>query len=910
MPPRRPSRSDGEGGKPARSSARLKDYRAKRDFDTTAEPSGDTKRREAKKRPATKLQARKRAASRPAEQAPRFVVHEHSATRLHWDLRLERDGVLASWAVPKGLPQAPKENHLAVWTEDHPLEYVDFHGEIPKGQYGAGTMKIWDHGTYEVLKWEPRKIEVALHGERVDARYALFPISSPPAEGERPKEWMIHRMDPAADAAREPMPEHVKPMLARAGSLPAGDDGWSYEIKWDGVRAIAYSTPGELRLESRNLKEITGSYPELARLNRALSSHQAILDGEIVAFDEHRRPSFAALQRRMHVGSPSQAKRLAKAAPVTYMIFDLLWLDGHSLMALRYEQRRELLEALQLSGAAWQTPDHLQGRGRDVLKATAEQQLEGIVAKRLDSPYEPGSRGSSWVKIKNVGRQEVVIGGWLPGEGRRERRIGALLVGVYDPDGSFRYAGRVGTGFRDAELDRLGKLLTPQRREDSPFTAGEAAPRGAVFVEPELVAEIEFTEWTAAGVLRHPSYKGLREDKDAREVVREDTPAASSAKRASGERSSSRRASDVLDPPLVLQQQGANKATTTVGGRELKLSNLGKPLYPQAGFLKRDVIDFYSAVATTIVAHLKGRALTVKRWPDGIEGKAFFQKQAPAHRPDWVRTMTLGSEKKPIDYLLADDRATIVWLANLAALELHVPLARAEAPERPTMLVFDLDPGAPATAIECCRVALTLQGMFENLGLQSFVKTSGKKGLQLYVPLNDPEVSFAQTKPFAKTVAELLEQAEPELIVSRMTKTERPGKVLIDWSQNDRNKTTVCVYSLRATERPTVSTPLDWDEVRAALDGGDPDALQLRGRRRARADRPARRPVRAGALARAEAAVSLSAHCSGPMSWRSYGPWPVRQVAPQRAPSASASGTLMPAPRPYVSPPANESPQP
>ncbi len=794
MSPRRASKSGGDGEKPARDGASLKEYRAKRDFDATAEPSGGVGK------------------GSKAKKQPRFVVHEHSATRLHWDLRLERDGVLASWAVPKGLPQAPKENHLAVWTEDHPLEYVDFHGEIPKGQYGAGTMKIWDHGTYDVLKWEPRKIEVALHGERVDARYALFPISSAPAEGERPKEWMIHRMDPPADVAREPMPEHVKPMLARPGSLPRSDDGWTYEIKWDGVRAIAYSTPGELRLESRNLKEVTGSYPELARLNRALSSHAAILDGEIVAFDEHGRPSFAALQRRMHVGSPTQAKRLAKAAPVTYMIFDLLWLDGHSLMGLRYEQRRELLEALALSGEAWQTPEHLSGRGRDVLKASAEQQLEGIVAKRLDSPYEPGARGSAWIKIKNVGRQELVIGGWLPGEGRREQRIGALLVGVYDPDGSFRYAGRVGTGFTDSELDRLGKLLAPLRRGDSPFTVGEPPPREAIYVQPRLVAEIEFAEWTSAGVLRAPSYKGLREDKDAREVVREDLPRPA--------------AGDALDPPLVLHEQGT-KATTTVEGRELKLSNLDKPLYPQAGFVKRDVIDFYSAVATTIVAHLQGRALTVKRWPDGVDGKAFFQKQAPAHRPEWVQTVTLASEKKPIDYLLAEDRATVVWLANLAALELHVPLARAEAPERPTALVFDLDPGAPATAVECCRVALTLQGMFENLGLESFVKTSGKKGLQLYVPLNDPEITFAQTKPFAKTVAELLEEAEPELIVSRMTKTARPGKVLIDWSQNDRNKTTVCVYSLRATERPTVSTPLEWDEVRAALDRGDPDSLRF-----------------------------------------------------------------------------------
>ncbi|HEY2217657.1 MAG TPA: DNA ligase D, partial [Solirubrobacteraceae bacterium] len=751
-------------------------------------------------------------------------------------LRLERDGVAVSWAVPNGIPEVPGENRMAVHTEDHPLEYLDFHGVIPKGQYGAGKMTIWDSGTFEPLKWERRKIEVALHGERLDARYALFAISSSaptPALGEEgpPKEWMIHRMDPAADGAREPMPEHVKPMLARTGTLPRDDAGWTYEIKWDGVRAIAYSKPGELRLESRNLKEVTGSYPELGKLNGALSSHAAILDGEIVAFDEQGRPSFAALQHRMHVGSSAQVKRLAKATPVTYMIFDLLWLDGHSLMGLPYEDRRELLDKLDLNGERWQTPEQLQGSGRDVLQATAEQHLEGIVAKRLDSTYEPGGRTTAWTKIKNVGRQELVIGGWLPGEGRREHRIGALLVGVYEPDGAFRYAGRVGTGFSDAELDRLGKLLAPLKRKDSPFNAGERPPRETVFVEPQLVAEIEFSAWTSAGSLRHPSYKGLREDKQAREVVREDftvTRTAETDKSSSTSISAAAEAEqDAISEPLAIEQTGANSAKATVEGRELKLSNLAKPIYPQAGISKRGVIDFYAAVAETIIGHLHGRALTVKRWPDGVDGKAFFQKQAPAHRPDWVRTVTVPSREKPIDYLLADDRATLVWLANLAALELHVPLQRAEHNDRPTTLVFDLDPGAPATAIDCCRVALTLQGMFENLGLQSFAKTSGKKGLQLYVPLNDPEVTFAQTKPFAKTVAELLEEADPELVVSRMTKTRREGRVLIDWSQNDINKTTVCVYSLRATERPTVSTPLLWDEVRAALDAGDEAALQF-----------------------------------------------------------------------------------
>jgi bifunctional non-homologous end joining protein LigD len=327
------------------------------------------------------------------------------------------------------------------------------------------------------------------------------------------------------------------------------------------------------------------------------------------------------------------------------------------------------------------------------------------------------------------------------------------------------------------------------------------------------VAEVEFREWTKAGSLRAPSYKGLRDDKDPREVVRED---------AASEREAEPR------PALVITGKDAKKATATVEGRELRLSNHDKPMYPRAGFAKRDVIDYYAAIGPTLLPHLEGRPLTVKRWPDGVEGQFFFQKQAPSHRPQWVQTVTLPSGRKPIDYLLANDLATIVWLANLAAIELHTPLARAETMQCPAVLVFDLDPGEPATIIECCRVGLALQGMFENLGLQSFAKTSGSKGLQLYLPLNSPDVTYEQTKPFAKAVAELLEGAEPELVVSRMTKSRRRGKVLIDWSQNDSRKTTVCVYSLRAAEQPTVSTPLEWQEVKRALSGGDPAALSFR----------------------------------------------------------------------------------
>jgi bifunctional non-homologous end joining protein LigD len=774
---------------------RLAGYRKKRDFARTPEPTGED--------------------ARTAER-PRFVIQEHSATRLHWDLRLEHDGVLASFAIPKALPEAPKENRLAVRTEEHPLEYLDFKGEIPKGEYGAGTMTIWDRGTYDCLKWEPRKIEVWLHGERIDARYALFPID----KEDHPKNWMIHRMDPPADPDREPMPAHVKPMLARQGELPSDERNWAFEVKWDGVRAIAYSQPGELRLESRNLKDITDSYPELARLNRALSSHGAVLDGEIVAFDSEGRPSFGALQPRMHVGSRAQAKRLVAGTPVTYVIFDLLWLDGHSLMALPYLERRELLAELQLSGENWQTPEHVVGEGSALLEATRQQALEGIVAKRLSSTYQPGARTRDWMKVKSFGRQEFVIGGWLPGKGRRTERVGALLLGVYEPDGRLRPVGRVGTGFTEQELERLSALLAPLQRQTSPFGAGAQPPREAVFVEPRLVAEVEFREWTRGGNLRQPSYKGLREDKAAEEVVREDTAGAA------GEQA----AEDPADVPFTLARGAGKTATVAVEGRELKLSNHDKVLYPKTGFCKREVIEYYAAIAPVLLPHLQGRALTVTRWPDGVEGKSFFQKQTPAHAPPWVRTVTLPSERKPIDYTLVEDLPTLVWLANLAAIELHTPLARAEAVDRPTTLVFDLDPGAPATIVECCRVGLALQGMFENLGLQSFAKTSGSKGLQLYLPLNSQAVTFEQTKPFARAVAELLEQAEPDLVVSRMTKARRTGKVLIDWSQNDRNKTTVCVYSLRATERPTASTPVDWDEVRATLDAGDPAKLVFEAR--------------------------------------------------------------------------------
>jgi bifunctional non-homologous end joining protein LigD len=725
----------------------------------------------------------------------RFVVQEHHATRLHWDLRLERDGVLVSFAIPNGLPEEPGVNRFAAHTEDHPLEYLDFHGEIPAGQYGAGRMTIWDRGTYETLKWGPRKIEVALHGEERLAvgRYALFPI------GPDEKDWMVHRMDPPADPDREPMPERLVPMLAKSGDLPADEAAWAYEVKWDGVRAIAYSRPGELRFESRNLRDITASYPELSRLNRALSHHSAVLDGEIVAFDEAGKPSFSRLQRRMHVGSESAARRLARDNPVVYVVFDLLWLDGHPLLGLPYEERRARLEALDLNGERWQTPQNVVGQGRALLDVTAQQGLEGIIAKKLGSPYEPGRRTGCWVKVKHVQRQEVVIGGWAPGEGRRRDRIGALLAGVRDDDGQLRYVGRVGTGFTDAELDRLRGLLAPLVRDASPFErlpASGGPPKGSVFCAPELVADVEFMAWTEDGVLRAPSYKGLRNDKPPGEAV--------------------------LEP---VRQLPKGAVEVRVEDRVLKLSNLDKVLFPAAGFTKGDVIDYYRRIAPVVLPHLEGRPLTLKRYPNGVDEAFFYEKNCPSHRPPWVRTARVRMDTKDIEFCLAEDAATLVWLANLADLELHTGMAVLPDVDRPAILAFDLDPGPPATIVECCRVGLWLQGMFERLGLECFPKTSGSKGMQVYVPLNAPGVTHETTKGFAKSVAELLEQSEPDVVVSRMTKSLRGGKVLVDWSQNDFSKTTVSVYSLRARERPTVSTPVTWDEVRACLDAQDPSLL-------------------------------------------------------------------------------------
>jgi bifunctional non-homologous end joining protein LigD len=478
----------------------LTPYRAKRDAARTPEP----------------VPAADPAPDAPAEGSS-FVIQEHHATALHWDFRLERGGVLVSWAVPKNLPTDPATNHLAVHTEDHPLDYARFAGEIPAGEYGGGTVSIWDSGSYETQTWTDREVKVVLHGDRVSGRYVLFKT------GKRDRDWMVHRMDPPA-AGFTPLPASVKPMLAVAtDALPRQDDEFGYELKWDGVRAIVYVDGGRPRAMSRNDRDITASYPELRAMAESVGSRQLVLDGELVAFDAATgRPSFGDLQQRMHVTKGAQVRRLMELTPVTFLVFDLLHVDGRSLLDLPYAERREQLDELGLSGPSWQTPPWFRGGGKAVLDASRQQGLEGVVAKRLSSRYIPGRRSESWLKLKNVRAQEVVIGGWRPGAGRRSGAIGSLLLGVPGADG-LDYVGHVGTGFTAAMLRDLAADLEPLARDDPPFATElpRADAKDARWVEPTLVGEVAFAEWTRDARLRHPSWRGLRPDKEPAEVRRE-----------------------------------------------------------------------------------------------------------------------------------------------------------------------------------------------------------------------------------------------------------------------------------------------------------------------------------------------------------------------------------------------------
>jgi bifunctional non-homologous end joining protein LigD len=708
--------------------------------------------------------------------APIFVVQRHAARSLHYDFRLEMNGALASWAVPKGVPLEPGEQHLAVHVEDHPLDYATFEGEIPKGEYGAGTVEIWDNGTYELLE-EKRNggLTVRLHGERLRGTYALVPAH---LSGD-PKNWLILRK--REDDGSAPARTDYAPMLATlTEDVPRGA-GWAFEVKWDGYRAIAYVRGSETTLVSRNRNDLTSRFASVATaISRATKSPDCVLDGEVCALDESGRSSFSAMQQ----GKPG--------TPIVYYAFDVLEIDGEPLVELPYVDRRKRLEQLLDKRNRVVRLSETFDDGNALYQAAKQQRLEGIMAKRLDSRYVPGRRSRDWLKIKTHGEQEFVIAGFTKGTGNRASSFGALVLAYYRA-GELVYAGNVGTGFGAKEIDRLLEKLRPLKRSTSPFHEVPKMPKvrksDVVWVEPKLVCEVEFAEWTHDGRLRAPSYKGLREDKAAEEVRREEPTA----------------------------------DRITKGNRELKLSNLDKVFFPKEGITKGDLIEYYRAIAPVLVPHLEDRPFTMVRWPDGIEAGRFFQKDAPSHTPEWipthralVSTRESPRRRKWINFPLVNDELALLWMVNMGCIDMNAWYSRVDKPERPDFVLFDLDPSPDVGFAETVQVALLVKQALDAFGLVGFPKTSSAEGMHVIVPV-ERRYTFDDTRQFAEIVAGAIARSNRGLATTEWSKSKRRG-VLIDANQNGEGKTIASVYSLRPRPGAPVSTPLRWSEVNEKLD--------------------------------------------------------------------------------------------
>jgi bifunctional non-homologous end joining protein LigD len=742
--------------------AKLSEYRRKRDPKKTPEPFS----------------------GKPAAKESIFVVQRHDARRLHYDFRLERHGALASWAVPKGVPLEPGQQHLAVHVEDHPLDYATFEGEIPKGEYGAGTVEIWDSGTYELVE-EKRDggLTIRLHGQRLEGTWALVPAK---LNGD-PKNWLLLRK--REEGATTGQRREYAPMLATLEDEKnmARGSGWEYEIKWDGYRILARVAGGEAELRTRKGQNYTARFANVSKeLVKALKTPDCVLDGEVCALDEEGRPSFSAMQ---------QAKA---GTPIVYYVFDLLEVEGEPVIDLPLSERRDRLR--ELLDRRYHTVQLSEGfdDGPALLAAARERRLEGVMGKKLDSRYLPGKRSRDWLKFKTHGEQELVIAGYTRGKGRREWSFGSLVLATNAPDG-LEWAGNVGTGFDDAEIERILKKLRPLVRKTSPFAKTPKMPRvrkdDVVWVEPRLVAEISFAEWTHDGRLRAPVYQGLREDKDAAEVRRElpGEPAA--------------------PIPEVIRE----------GRRVLRLSNLEKEFWPEEGITKGDLLAYYRDVAPVVIPHVRNRPFTMKRYPDGWQGKFFFQKDKPAGMPDSIQTVNLEvttrdtpRQRRRIDAPLVNDELALLWMVNMACIDLNTWYSRVGKLDRPDFVLFDLDPSPGVGFRETVQVALLVKEALDALRLESFPKTSGADGMHVLVPVQRRH-THDDTREFAEIVARALATTHRGLVTTEWTKSKRKG-VLIDANQNGEGKTIASVYSVRPKAGAPVSTPLRWDEVNESLD--------------------------------------------------------------------------------------------
>jgi bifunctional non-homologous end joining protein LigD len=734
--------------------ARLREYERKRSRGRTPEPFGEAGR---------------------AGGAPIFVVQRHDARRLHYDFRLERGGALASWAVPKGIPREPGQRHLAVHVEDHPLDYAGFEGEIPAGQYGAGTVEIWDRGTYELL--EEKKdggLTVRLAGERLRGTWTLVPAK---LDGDE-KNWLLLRKQDDAEEPVKAKGRQYAPMLATlAPEVPSGD-GWVHEVKWDGYRAIARVAGGEATLTSRRGNDMTERFASVARvLARAVRTPDCVLDGEVCALDEDGRSSFSVMQ---------QGK-----GPLVYYAFDVLEVDGEPLVDLPlHERRTRLAELLDLRDTTVRLSEAFDD-GRALYEAAGKQGLEGVIAKKADSRYQPGRRTRDWLKVKTHGRQEFVIAGYTKGQGRRSGRLGSLVLAV-NRGGELHYAGNCGTGFTEDEIEKLMRKLRPLERATSPFAVAPKMPKvkktDVVWVTPKLVCEVEFAEWTHDGRLRAPSYKGLREDKTPAEVRREQ--------------------------PLETEIRR--------GRRTLRLSNLDKVFWPEEGITKGDLLSYYREVAPALLPHLRDRPFTMKRYPDGWQGNHFFQKDAPSHMPEWIPSKAYRStsretrQKRTIRYPLVNDELALLWMVNMGCIDMNTWYSRVDRPERPDWVLFDLDPSPDVGFREVVQVALLVKDVLDALGLAGFPKTSGADGFHVLVPV-ERRTTYDGTREFAEIVAGTLARTHRGLVTTEWSKAKRRG-VLVDANQNGEGKTIASAYSVRPRAGAPVSTPLRWDEVNEGLD--------------------------------------------------------------------------------------------
>ena len=839
-----------------------------------------------------------------------FVVQKHAARRTHYDLRLEHDGVLLSWAVPRGPSLDPGEKRLAVRTEDHPLEYQGFEGVIPEGNYGAGGMIVWDRGTWVALEpmtegLEKGKLLFELRGYKLRGAWTLFRTSgrsrdrvnaargrgesrgrATPKSG--PDEWLLvkkpdgfsrrpgeealpeasilsgltveelaagdgqagersaeitARLEASRTPRRRVDPADQRPMLATTADRPFTHRDWLFELKYDGYRLLAAKEGGRVRLFYRRGTDVTHLFPDLARAVAALPYPSFLLDGEVVVLDDGARPSFQRLQKRTQLVRRLDIERASIRYPATYFAFDLLSFGELDLRGLPLvDRKRELATILPPAGPLRYT-DHVIERGVDFFGAVEAMKLEGVLAKRIDSTYRAG-RSDHWKKIRADRRDDFAIIGMSPPLGARHG-FGALHLGAFRTSESgareMVYAGRVGTGFSDALLETLYRKLMAKRRTTPPVVGalpthgGWPGTRGVgpdeVWVEPELVCEVRYKQWTEEGLLRQPAFLGLRDDKTIEECVLPAEREAALAGEGNGDRDSveaGAESEDIVDDesavgaPSTAARAPAPPPAPSATPRQLKLSNLNKVFWPKEGYTKGDLIEYYRAVAPAMLPYLRDRPLVLTRYPDGIdqgEGKtkAFYQKNAPSHAPDWIQTETIwsGSSERDIEYFIVQEPDALVYMANLAAIVLHVWSSRLATIERPDWCILDLDP-KQAPWSDVIEVALAVHALCDEIGMPNFVKTSGSSGIHVLLPLGR-QVTYEQSRLIGELISRVVVRELPKISTIERVINKRGRKVYLDYMQNGHGQLLVAPYTLRPVPGATASMPLEWSEVNQRL---------------------------------------------------------------------------------------------